>query len=88
MDEDTTLYTADKILNLFANLPFDYNNDNLKVIFKEVSSTEVWKFVQKSDIVTYYYSDYTTVEELLQFIESIKRAFGMAWPLTLSNRYS
>ena len=73
---------------MFANLPNDFNNDNLKDIFKEVSSTEVWKFIQTSDIVTYYYSDYRTVEELLQFIENIKKAFDMTWPITLANRYS
>lgn len=88
MKEETALYTADKIKNLFANLPSDFNNDNLKAIFKEVSSTEVWKFIQSSDIVTYYYSDYRTVEELLQFIENIKKAFDMTWPITLANRYS
>lgn len=88
MKEDTALYTADKIRNLFSGLSGDYNNDNLKDIFKEVSTTEAWKFVQKSDIITYYYSDYTTVRELLKFIEDIKKAFNMAWPLTLSNRYS
>ena len=88
MKEETALFTTDKIKNLFANLPSIYNNDNLKDIFKEVSSTEVWKFIQTSDIVTYYYSDYNTVEELLQFIENLKRAFDMTWPITLANRYS
>lgn len=86
--EDTALYTADKIRNLFSDLSEDYNNDDLKDIFKEVSTTEAWKFVQESDIVTYYYFDYSTVGELLQFIENIEKAFNMAWPLTLSNRYS
>lgn len=88
MKEETALYTTDKIKNLFANLASDYNNDNLKDIFKEVASTEVWKFIQTSDIVTYYYSDYKTVEELLQFIENIQKAFAMTWPITLANRYS
>lgn len=88
MKEETALYTTDKIKNLFANLASDYNNDNLKDIFKEVASTEVWKFIQTSDIVTYYYSDYKTVRELLQFIENIKKAFAMTWPITLANRYS
>ncbi len=86
--EDTALYTADKIRNLFSDLSGDYNNDDLKDIFKEVSTTEAWKFVQESDIVTYYYFDYSTVGELLQFIENIGKAFNMAWTLTLSNRYS
>lgn len=86
--EDTALYTADKVQNLFSSLKDEYNNNDLKNIFKDVSTTEIWKFVQTSDIVTYYYSDYTTVEELLSFIENLKKAFDMAWPLTLSNRYS
>lgn len=88
MKEDTALYTADKIKNLFSSLSSDYNNDNLKDIFKEVSTTEVWRFVQSSDIVTYYYSDYTTVEELLKFVERLRDAFKMTWPRTLANRYS
>lgn len=86
--EDTALYTADKVQNLFSNLKDEYNNDDLKKVFKDVSTTEIWKFVQTSDIVTYYYSDYTTVEELLSFIDNLRKAFDMAWPLTLSNRYS
>lgn len=32
--------------------------------------------------------DYTTIEELLQFMESVKKAFDIARPLTLTNRYS
>ena len=35
MKEDTALYTTDKIKNLFANLLGDYNNDDLKDIFKK-----------------------------------------------------
>ena len=85
--EETALYTTDKIKNLFVNLPNEFNNDDLKNIFKEVEKTEVWKFIKTSDIVAYYYSDYTTVEELLQFIEDLKSAFDMAWPITLANRY-
>ncbi len=72
---------------MFVNLPNEFNNDDLKNIFKEVEKTEVWKFIKTSDIVAYYYSDYTTVEELLQFIEDLKSAFDMAWPITLANRY-
>lgn len=85
--ESTALYTTDKIKNLFVSLPTNYNNDNLKNIFKEVSLSEIWKFIQKSDIVSYYYSDYTTVQELLSFVESLKKAFDMTWPITLANRY-
>lgn len=86
--EETALYTTDKIKSIFADLPDDFNNESLKDIFKEVSSSEVWKFIQTSNIVTYYYSDYRTVQELLLFIEDFKKVFDMAWPLTLANRYS
>ena len=55
MKEETALYTTDKIKNIFANLPAEYNNNDLKDVFKEVSSTEVWNFIQTSDILIYYY---------------------------------
>lgn len=49
MQEETALFTTDKVKNLFARLPEDFNNDNLKDIFKEVDSgSEVWKFVLKT----------------------------------------
>ena len=86
--EDTSLYTADKIKTLFVDLPVYFTNDDLKAKFKDVSKSEIWSFIQKSDILTYYYSDYRNIVELLQFMESIKRAYDMAWPLTISNRYS
>lgn len=35
MKEDTALYTADKIRYLFTHLPIEYNNYDLKSIFKE-----------------------------------------------------
>ncbi len=86
--EDTSLYTADKIKTLFVDLPVYFTNDDLKAKFKDVSKSEIWSFIQKSDILTYYYSDYRNIVELLQFMESIKRAYDMAWPLMISNRYS
>lgn len=89
--EATALYTSDKIKELFANLSYDFNNDDLKDIFKEfkdVGKSEVWNFIVDSDIVTYYYSDYKTVEELLNFMEVFENKFNMAYSLTLENRYS
>ncbi|HOV28271.1 MAG TPA: hypothetical protein PK566_18190, partial [Pseudobacteroides sp.] len=86
-NEDTALYTADKIKNIFAFLPENFNNDNLKDIFKDVGKTEIWQFVQKSNIITYYYSDYRNVLELVKFIEEVKKAYTMALSLTISNRY-
>ena len=63
-------------------------NDDLKDIFTDSFENEVWQFIKKSDIVTYYYSDYRTVGELLSFLENVKKAYDMALPITLSNRYS
>lgn len=89
LSEETTLYTPEKIIKLFSHLSEEYNNDDLKAIFKDsVDSSEVWQFIKKSDIVTYYYSDYKTVDELLSFLESVKEAYDMTLPITLSNRHS
>ena len=63
----------------------------MKNIFKDSLDSILWKFIKKSDIVTYYYSDYNTVEELLLlllFLENIKDAYNMALPLTLSNKHT
>lgn len=87
-NEATTLYTSEKINAMFAGLAKEYNNDDLKNIFTDSFENEVWQFVKKSDIVTYYYYDYKNVEELLLFLENVKKAYDMTLPLTLSNRYS
>lgn len=87
-NEDTALYTSEKIDSMFAKLPGEFNNDDLKKIFSDSIDNEVWQFIKKSDIVTYYYSDYQTVEELLSFLENVEKAYDIAWPLTLSNRYN
>lgn len=86
--EATALYTSDKIKGLFSKLSNDFDNDDLKNIFKDVDESEVWDFVENSDIVTYYYSDYKTVEELLSFMEAFEEKFNTAYSLTLENRYS
>ena len=88
LNETTALYTSEKISAMFANLSGEYNNDDIKNIFTDSFDNEVWNFIIKSDIVTYYYSDYRIVEELLSFLENVKRAYDMALPLMLSNRYS
>lgn len=88
MQEETALFTTDRVKNLFARLPKDFNNDNLKDIFKEVDSgSEVWKFVIKTEMVKYYFYDYKTVNKLKWFMENLVQAFNMAYPLTISNRY-
>lgn len=88
MQEETALFTTDRVKNLFARLPKDFNNDNLKDIFKEVDSgSEVWKFVLKTEMVKYYFYDYKTVNKLKWFMEKLVQAFNMAYPLTISNRY-
>lgn len=86
--EATALYTSDKIKELFSSLSNTFDNDDLKNIFKDVNESEVWDFVENSDIVTYYYSDYKTVEELLNFMEVFEEKFNTAYSLTLENRYS
>lgn len=87
-NETTALYTSEKINEIFSVLPSEYNNDDLKKIFTDSFESDIWKFIKESDIVTYYYSDYKTIGELLSFLENVKKAYDIALPLTLSNRYS
>lgn len=87
-NDKTALYTPEKISEMFAGLSDEYNNDDIKNIFTDCFDNKVWQFIQESNIVTYYYSDYRTVEELLSFLENLKKAYDMALPITLSNRYS
>lgn len=86
--EDTSLYTSDKIKGLFTHLPDDFINDDLKGIFGEDLTGEIWKFIDKSDILTYFYFDYKTVPWLLDFVEAFAKAYQMTYPLTVSNRYA
>lgn len=83
-NEDTALYTPDKIRSIFDELSGEFTNDDVKKCFKK----DVWDFIERSEILVYYYSDYKHIEEFLQFFESLNKAYGMVLPLTLSNRYA
>lgn len=83
-NEDTSLYTASKIREAFATLSSDFNNDELKKYF----SKDIWEFIDKARILDYYYGDCGTVNELLDFIDSVLRAHDYSYPIMLSNRYS
>lgn len=86
--EDTALYTSDKIKNLFSSISDDFSNDDLKKIFgDDISSSEVWQFILNSHLLEYFYSDYETVLELLDFLSKLQTAYNIALPLTISNRY-
>lgn len=86
--ESTALYTADKVKALFQDIGKDFSNNDLKGVFGEGNlESEAWKFVLKSHIIEYYYSDYNMVSELLSFMDDLKKAYQMTKPLTLSNRY-
>ncbi len=90
--EETALYTATKIRDIFSGLPESFNNDDLKKIFGEYhadleKNSEIWKFVDKSGLLDYYYGDYETIDELLDFFTSFKSAYEMAASKTLANRF-
>ena len=85
--EDTALYTVEKIRQIFDGLPTNFNNDDLKKIFKEPGSDSVvWNFIQKTDLLKYYYCDYKTVKDLLWFMEKISAAYKMTYSITLENK--
>ncbi len=87
-DESTALYTPDKIKLLFNNLNNDFTNDDLKNIFKNFETSKIWQFILKSDIVTYYYSDYCNINELLLFIEKLNKAYEMTYKIVLAKKFS
>lgn len=89
--EETTLYTATKIRNKFSKLPTDFNNDDLKSIFGNYNSegekSEIWQFIDKTNMLDYYYCDYNTVEELIDFCSKFNKAYDIAYARTLENRF-
>lgn len=86
-NEEITLYTPDKIKNMFKNLKDDFTNDDLKNIFKEqLDSSDLWHFIIKSSLIEYYYRDYYTINILLDFAKDIRNAYNMTFPLTLENK--
>lgn len=90
--EETALYTATKIRDVFSGLSQNFNNDDLKAIFGEyhtdpTKNSEMWKFVDKSGLLDYYYGDYGTINELLEFFTNFKYAYEMTRSKTLANRF-
>ncbi len=91
--DETTLYTATKVRAMFSFLQPDFNNDDLKKIFKDYqtnksqNNSEIWQFVDKTDLLDYYYCDYRNLGELLDFFSSFKEAYNMAHSITLANRF-
>lgn len=85
--EEITLYTPDKIKNMFENLKEDFTNNDLKTIFKEqTDSSELWNFIIKSRLIEYYYRDYSTINILLDFAKDIRTAYKMTLKLTMENK--
>ena len=87
-NENTALYTSDKIKALFYSLPDNFNNDSLKSIFGngEVKG-EVWNFVINTEMLSYYYSDYKKVVPLLDFLRCFSDAYEISYSTTVANRY-
>lgn len=85
--EEITLYTPDKIKNMFGSIETEFNNTDLKKIFGEnLDSSELWKFIRKSGLIEYYYKDYMTISTLLEFAEDLQNAYNMTSPLFIENK--
>ena len=94
-NESTCLYTVEKIQEWFSHLPRKFNNDDLKKIFNRNASDHencandnVWTFIEKSEIVTYYYFNYKTVNELLDFIENLVKIHKIVYSKMTSRIYT
>jgi|GEM_PF-491233 len=86
--EDTALFTTNKIMSLFESLKGDFDNDDLKrIIGNPQEEKDALVFIQKSEMLSYYYSDYRTIEELLDFISDVAEGFKMCESHTLANRF-
>lgn len=89
--EETALYTATKIRNMFSGLPTEFDNDDLKTIFKpyqpDAENSEIWQFIDKSHILDYYYSDYRNVGELINFFADFEKSYSIAHAKTVANRF-
>lgn len=89
--EETALYTATKIRNIFSGLPTEFDNDDLKTIFKpyqpDAENSEIWQFIDKSHMLDYYYSDYRNVGELVKFFADFENAYNIAHAKTVANRF-
>lgn len=94
-NETTSLYTVEKIREWFSHLSPMFNNDDLKKIFNRnakdrESSTDGdgWAFIEKTEMVTYYYFNSETVYELLEFIEKIIMTYNIVYPRMTSRIYA
>ena len=85
--EEITLFTSDKIKNMFDNLDENFTNNDLKKVFGEdPDSSDLWNFIIKSGLIEYYYRDYLTVEILLNFAKKLREAYTMTLTLTIENK--
>lgn len=88
-NEELSLFTSDRLKKLFSGLENAFNNDDIKSIFGEdPDQSEIWNFIIKSDMIPYYYKDYVTVHEIIDFAHKIIIAYKMTKSLTVANRYS
>lgn len=89
--EETALYTATKIRNMFSGLPTEFDNDDLKTIFKpyqpDAENSEIWQFIDKSHMLDYYYSDYRNVGELIKFFAEFEKSYDRTHAKTVANRF-
>ena len=84
--EETALYTASKIRAWFVDLASDFNNNDLKNIFGDVEkNVKVWAFINATNLLNYYYGDYSTIEELILFFEKFDSAFQMTYSKMIKN---
>lgn len=89
--EITALYTPDKVRNLIDLGLEDYNNDDIKKKFGSntdaeirIENNDLWKFVIDSNILSYYFRDIGKLKYLVQFVNSVVKAYKMAYSSAVS----
>ena len=86
-NEETCEYVSDSILREYGTPPrTDFTNDDIKKLYK--LDGRAWDFIRKSDVITYFYSDYKTVVHLIDFFEDISKEWKTVYGLTMANKRS
>jgi len=79
---ETAMYTPDKLREQLKSVGSDFNNDDLKELFKK----SLWKFLDDARPLRCYYNE-KNLGQLIDFWEEFLKIYERAKSLTLQNRY-
>lgn len=81
-DSETFQYTRDLVMEELIYKDDNYDNESIKK-----NSKYIFEFTERSRIILHYYLEYENMDELLEFMGSIIKAFNIVKQKVQSNRY-